>query len=113
MSLLDGSQRLWQLTSLGISREKLGVRRLNGSQVWPGSVFPGQLLADTPSTGGRKKDGWKRGTVEQRQFGRRLKLFLLPIYFATLGAVPLPGLLQIMTYSVRLIMPTWATEILL
>lgn len=67
------------------------------------------MCTDTPSTGGRKK----RGTVEQRQFGRRLKLSLLPIYFPTLGAVPLPGLLRIMTYSVRLIMPTWATEILL
>lgn len=91
MSLLDGSQRLWQLTSLGISRKKLGVRRLNESQVWPGSVFPEQLLVDTPSTGGRKKDGWKQGTVKQRQFGRKLKHTLLPIHFATLGAVPLPG----------------------
>lgn len=70
----------------------------------------GQVLVDTASTGGRKKDGWKRGTVEQRQFGRRLKHTLLPTYFATLGAVPLPGLLRIMTYSVRLMMTTWATE---
>lgn len=78
-----------------------------------GSVFRGQVLVDTPSTGGHKKDGWKRGTVGQRQFGRRLKHTLLPTYFATLGAVPLPGLLRIMVYSVRLMMTTWATEILL
>lgn len=44
MSLLDGSQRLWELTNLGISRKKLGVRTLNGSQEWHGSVFLGQVL---------------------------------------------------------------------
>lgn len=70
----------------------------------------GQALVDTPSAEGRKKDGWRRGTVEQRQSGRGLKHTLLPTYFATLGAVPLPGLLRIMMHSVRLTMPTWPTE---
>lgn len=44
MSLLDGSQRLWELTNLGIGRKKLGVRTLHGSQVWHRCAFPGQVL---------------------------------------------------------------------
>lgn len=96
--------------NLRISRKMLGLRKLTGSKVWHGIKFPGKLLVDTPTTGECWKVDWKWGAVKERQFGRRLKHAVLPTYFATLGADPLPWLLWTMIYSARLMMPTWTTE---